>query len=48
MRKILFPNDFSATADNAFIYAMQICKNYSSELFVLHSYSSNISSKMQV
>ena len=40
MIKILFLTDFSATADNAFIYAMQICKNYNGELFVLHSYSS--------
>lgn len=40
MIKILFPTDYSATADNAFVYAMQICKNYSGELFVLHSYSS--------
>lgn len=45
MLKILFPTDFSATADNAFIYAMQICKNYNGELFVLHSYSSSRSSK---
>jgi len=45
MIKILFPTDFSATADNAFIYAMQICKNYNGELSVLHSYSSKSSSK---
>lgn len=45
MIKILFPTDFSATADNAFIYAMQICKNYNGILSVLHSYSSKSSSK---
>lgn len=45
MMKILFPTDYSATADNAFIYAMQICKNYNGELFVLHSYTSKSSYK---
>ncbi len=45
MIKILFPTDYSAAAENAFIYALQICKNYDGELFVLHSYSSNSSSK---
>lgn len=45
MIKILFPTDYSATADNAFIYALQICKNYNGELLVLHSYSSKTSAK---
>src|SRR5690606_10689083 len=45
MIKILFPTDYSAAAENAFIYALQICKNYDSELLVLHSYSANSSSK---
>src|SRR5690606_20781346 len=45
MIKILFPTDYSAAAENAFIYALQICKNYDGELLVLHSYSSNSSSK---
>lgn len=39
MINILFPTDFSATAENAFTYALQICKNYDAELIVLHSYS---------
>ena len=45
MIKILLPTDYSATADNAFIYALQICKNYSGELFVLHSSSPNSKAK---
>lgn len=48
MIKILFPTDYSATAENAFIYALQICKNYDGELFVLHSYSPNSISKSNV
>lgn len=42
MIKILFPTDYSATANNAFLYALQLCKNYDGELLVLHSYTPNI------
>ena len=46
MIKILFPTDYSATAENAFIYALQICKNYDGELIVLHSYTPKTNSKI--
>lgn len=42
MIKILFPTDYSATANNAFLYALQMCKNYEGELLILHSYAPNI------
>lgn len=38
MNKILFPTDFSETAKNAFIYALNLAKATDSELFVLHCY----------
>lgn len=40
MIKVLFPTDFSSTANNAFLYALNLCKNYNGELLVLHTYSS--------
>jgi hypothetical protein len=46
MIKILFPTDYSATAENAFIYALQICKKYDGDLIVLHSYSPKSNSKI--
>lgn len=46
MIKLLFPTDYSATAENAFIYALQICKKYDGELIVLHSYSPKTNSKI--
>ncbi len=42
MIKILFPTDYSSTANNAFLYALQMCKNYDGELLVMHSYAPNI------
>lgn len=42
MIKILFPTDYSNTANNAFVYALQMCKNYEGELLVMHSYAANI------
>lgn len=42
MIKVLFPTDFSLTANNAFLYALQLCKNYNGELLVLHTYSPHI------
>jgi len=42
MIKILVPTDYSATADNAFLYALNLCKMYGGELLVLHSYKLGI------
>lgn len=38
MKKILFPTDFSETADNAFIYALHFAKSVNADLYVLHTY----------
>ena len=38
MKKILFPTDFSKTANNAFIYALKMAKFIEAELIVLHVY----------
>ena len=38
MKKILFPTDFSKTANNAFIYALKMAKYIEAELIVLHVY----------
>lgn len=38
MKKILFPTDFSETANNAFIYALRLAKDIDAQLFVLHTY----------
>ena len=38
MKKILFLTDFSETANQAFIYALQLAKNTNAEIFVLHVY----------
>lgn len=38
MKKILFPTDFSKTANNAFVYALEIAKFLEAELIVLHVY----------
>jgi nucleotide-binding universal stress UspA family protein len=39
MKKILFPTDFSKTANNAFVYALEMAKFLNAELLVLHVYS---------
>lgn len=39
MKKILFPTDFSKTANNAFVYALEMAKHMNAELLVLHVYS---------
>lgn len=39
MKKILFPTDFSDTANNAFIYALNIAKAANASILTLHSYS---------
>lgn len=36
MKKILFPTDFSAAADNAFLYALNLAKLYDIDIDVLH------------
>jgi nucleotide-binding universal stress UspA family protein len=38
MKKILFPTDFSETANNAFVYALEMAKSLEAELIVLHVY----------
>jgi|GEM_PF-265092 len=38
MRAILFPTDFSDTATNAFLYAVNIAKAINAKVFILYSY----------
>jgi nucleotide-binding universal stress UspA family protein len=38
MKKILFPTDFSETANHAFVYALQLAKRTNAEITVLHVY----------
>ena len=38
MKKILFPTDYSATANNAFKYALRLADSKKAELYVLHTY----------
>lgn len=38
MKKILFPTDFSETANNAFIYALHLANSIEAEIYVLHTY----------
>jgi len=38
MKKILFPTDFSQTANNAFLYALQLAKSIDAEIITLHVY----------
>lgn len=38
MKKILFPTDFSETAENAFVYALNMAKSLDAKLIVLHVY----------
>lgn len=42
MKKILFPTDFSDTAKNAFIYALNIAQKNNAVIYVLHIYKSPI------
>lgn len=44
MLKFLFPTDFSLTANNAFLYALQFCHYLNAELYVLHTQSNQLSS----
>ncbi|CAM3222401.1 universal stress protein [Empedobacter falsenii] len=38
MKKILFPTDFSETANNAFLYALNLAENQNAELYILHAF----------
>lgn len=38
MKKILFPTDFSKTAENAFFYALKLAKKIDAELLLTHIY----------
>ena len=38
MKKILFPTDFSETANNAFVYALKFAKSINAEIYVLNTY----------
>lgn len=38
MKKLLFPTDFSETANNAFIYALNLANELRAELYVLNTY----------
>ena len=40
MKRILFPTDFSETANNAFVYALEMAKHLGAEFIVLHVYDS--------
>lgn len=48
MKNILFPTDFSQTADNAFVYALHLAKSLGADLHVLHTYSMPIVSGLGV
>lgn len=41
MKKILFPTDFSPTANNAFIYALQLADKIDASITTLHVYNQN-------
>jgi len=38
MKTILFPTDFSDTANNAFLYALRFADSFGAELLIMHSY----------
>ncbi len=42
MKKILFPTDFSDTANNALVYALNLAENQNAEIYLLHVYSAPI------
>jgi nucleotide-binding universal stress UspA family protein len=39
MKKILFPTDFSETSNNAFVYVLEMAKDFDAEVIVLHVYN---------
>lgn len=46
MKKILFPTDFSDTANNAFLYTLHLAKLYNAEVFVTHIYDKKVISTL--
>ena len=38
MKKILYPTDFSPTAENAFIFALQIADHLGASIITLHAF----------
>ena len=42
MKKILFPTDFSDTANNAFLYTLHLAKLYNAEVFITHIYDKKV------
>src|SRR5690606_3092855 len=42
MIKVLFPTDFSYTANNALLYALNLCKNLEGEMVIFHSYTPSL------
>ncbi len=46
MKKLLFPTDFSDTANNAFVYALHFAKAAESEIFVLHVFEKPVFSSL--
>lgn len=38
MKRILFPTDFSASADNAFVHALELAKKMDGEIILLHTF----------
>lgn len=42
MKKILFPTDFSETANNAFVFALNVAQKNNAVIYVLHIYKSPI------
>ncbi len=39
MRQLLFPTDFSTTADNAFVYALQLAQALKAEITLFHAFT---------
>lgn len=46
MNKILFPTDFSDTANNAFLYTLHLAKLYNAEVFITHIYDKKVISTL--
>lgn len=46
MKKILFPTDFSETADNAFLYTLHLAKSYDAEIYVVHAFDAPVLSSL--
>ena len=46
MKKILFPTDFSDTANNAFLYTLHLAKLYNAEVFVANIYDKKVISTL--